>query len=56
MTITGTRIYALTFALLLALLTVLAVPALMSRAAPAAHGTSFTTSQPDNPRCYTCGG
>ncbi len=51
MTITGTRIYALTVALLLALLTALAVPALISHGAPAGHGTSFTTSQPANWGC-----
>jgi hypothetical protein len=53
----ATRFYALIAALLFAALAVLAAPAAISHLAPAAHpGSSFTTTHPDNPRCWTCGG
>ena len=54
MTATATRLYALAAALLVALIVALAAPALAAHLAPACHQPSFTTSQPDNPRCYTC--
>jgi hypothetical protein len=52
-----TRFYALIAALLFATLAVLAAPIAISHFAPASHqGGSFTTTHPNNPRCFTCGG
>jgi hypothetical protein len=53
MTITGTRLYALAAALLVALIVALTAPALAARLAPAGQ-SSFTTSQPDNHVCHLC--
>jgi hypothetical protein len=55
-TAAATRFYALIAALLFAVLAVLAAPAVISHLAPASHpGSSFTTTHPDNPRCWICG-
>jgi hypothetical protein len=54
-TAAATRFYALIAALLVAVLAVLAAPAMISHLAPASlPDSSFTTSQPNNPQCRNC--
>ena len=55
MTATATRLSTLIAALLIAVLAVLTAPAMISHLAPASHpASSFTTTHPDNPHCYSC--